>query len=1286
METSSLRRKLWFIFLNYGDQNIERILRRILKKSMKNKLMKYWGIIIVLAVLAGLLVPAMPVSAGPLAWTNQNVPNAINNQLIAGTVNTYVNAPDGKTIFAYDNTARTLYKSVDGGITFITSGIGSVLNGNNSVVALALTTTYATDLTVVAITKTPNQVFRSQDGGATFSSLGIPVSVGAASLTSVSVVNNYFTGGQAILVGYATGAGGGGVAIYTTAGWTDLTTSASSSAAPTVIYPTIAAAPIVGATTLAVNATNAAVTGGATLVVLGGTTPEVVTVTLGAGTTSLTLAAPGVVNATHVAGSAVIPVTASSTLSGPANAGNGAVIINVNPAFVVGTSGVAVIGAGLPTQQFVNYTVAAAGVLTLTNGQTIAVAHVAGEIVAIVGGTGAVVSAASSSWTTVLGTAVAGLDVEAVAFSPTYTADAGIIVVASSTAHTYLRYKLGNQNWDASVVPAQIDNVLPVTAGGTLIADLAFPSDFGMFAPANVAYVALSSGAGANVYRVNASSLGGSSISNNLYVTGSGAAFNAASVAFLGPAATGTLVAGSAAITNAVIYTTTNSYTSAPTWSPAITNPSGCGPVIVNFSPTSNATKYTLYAGTNSSGAPGNTASTHGGLFTSTDSLHFVGVSLLNVFSLSDIRISGFSLLASANKAWVFIRDWSGGPAPTAGDNTMLFNSTDGGNTWTEIYSHVSVVDPTTSGVAAIPPMVGIGGYDYPLQLMRSPTYATDNTLFLRFNIAQIWKSTDNGLTWYGASTPNGLLISSITLIDVNTYWVAAANGTGIYKSGFTTGVNLNGEIPVAIIPFGATDIWVTTWSGSIWRSQDSGVTYNTLGQANFFKDLTGALTAPGLSFDAAYATNKTIYSSSGNTVYRWVIDTNVTWDTITPATGLVNSLGVAVPINGLSVSADDTMYINTTSSNGSTAYAPYYRNASPNMPLSLVTLMWQAMPSTGFVGAASPGPFGMYNTGVQNAASNTFYQVVRSAVAPSVYLSTVPTTQNGYPTQLLTFQDTLVQAPVIVGPAAKAQVETPITLSWTALPNTGGLSVTYQVMVATDPLFAGLVIGPGTANPGTTPGTSYFVPGSLLNPGTTYYWMVSASVPMNSKAGSSSFSVVLAQGGNTLLTNGLFSPAIGATNVVQKPVFQWAAIAGAVSYDFQVADNPVFVNPIDAQTGLNTTVWTETKTMDYGKTYYWRVRAVSASGVASDWANSSFTVMAAPSTALPVTTAPVAPVVVPTITVNIPTQAVPTYTITIPPASTTPPSTPASIWVLIVIGAILIIAVIVLIVRTRRA
>jgi len=101
----------------------------------------------------------------------------------------------------------------------------------------------------------------------------------------------------------------------------------------------------------------------------------------------------------------------------------------------------------------------------------------------------------------------------------------------------------------------------------------------------------------------------------------------------------------------------------------------------------------------------------------------------------------------------------------------------------------------------------------------------------------------------------------------------------------------------------------------------------------------------------------------------------------------------------------------------------------------------------------------------------------------------------------------------------------------------------------------------------------------------------------------------------------------------------------------------------------LTHTVWTWDEDLQYSTTYYWRVRAVVGT-VTSGWTEASFTTMAKP-------VPPQPPIVIP--------PANPPPIINIPPAPAPVYTTPAYLWAVIIIGAILVIAVIVLIVRTRR-
>ena len=127
-----------------------------------------------------------------------------------------------------------------------------------------------------------------------------------------------------------------------------------------------------------------------------------------------------------------------------------------------------------------------------------------------------------------------------------------------------------------------------------------------------------------------------------------------------------------------------------------------------------------------------------------------------------------------------------------------------------------------------------------------------------------------------------------------------------------------------------------------------------------------------------------------------------------------------------------------------------------------------------------------------------------------------------------------------------------------------------------------------------------------------------------------------------------LLSPTYGATDIGTKPLFEWTGVEDATGYSLLVDDDPAFGSPvIDEDLGLQQT-YHPAAALAYETTYSWRV---VASGV--DW------------------TSPPADGIFTTI----PSWPEPVQT-----------GTPWWIWVLIVIGALLAIAVIVLIVRTRRA
>jgi len=150
--------------------------------------------------------------------------------------------------------------------------------------------------------------------------------------------------------------------------------------------------------------------------------------------------------------------------------------------------------------------------------------------------------------------------------------------------------------------------------------------------------------------------------------------------------------------------------------------------------------------------------------------------------------------------------------------------------------------------------------------------------------------------------------------------------------------------------------------------------------------------------------------------------------------------------------------------------------------------------------------------------------------------------------------------------------------------------------------------------------------------------------------------------------------PVIAAENVrAASPSFTWAAVAGADSYNFELSEYPDGDVIVEESVEANGLVISET--LDYLTTYSWRVQAVRE-GETSIWSNAFFT-----------TAAEVLPDEPDTWVIEQePTQIEwpDDITVVVPPIEQT--EIPEYIlWVVVAVGAILVIAVVVLIVRTRR-
>ena len=278
---------------------------------------------------------------------------------------------------------------------------------------------------------------------------------------------------------------------------------------------------------------------------------------------------------------------------------------------------------------------------------------------------------------------------------------------------------------------------------------------------------------------------------------------------------------------------------------------------------------------------------------------------------------------------------------------------------------------------------------------------------------------------------------------------------------------------------------------------------------------------------------------------------------------------------------------------------------------------------------------------------------------------------------RIVTFTDTLATEVVVTSPDDGAIFPrvSDVTLEWETLTGARG----YLWQIARDARFSLVADQDNSAYPTDT--------STALRAGQTYYWRVRVSLDSALVSG-------VAPVGNPLLSRWSATrtfttelggriwhpfqpiagvgPGPGAQDVITKPVFQWNGADWATSYELMLADNAAFTGAT-AKT-LTTTSWVSDTDLGNSTTWYWKVRALSGTSE-SEWSDVGvFTTMAAP-------VAPTPPVViqeVPDIIVEVPP-------ITVPPAVEVVPTPTWALTLIIAIGAILLIAVIILIVRTRR-
>jgi hypothetical protein len=831
-------------------------------------------------------------------------------------------------------------------------------------------------------------------------------------------------------------------------------------------------------------------------------------------------------------------------------------------------------------------------------------------------------------------TATVGLgeDVTQVAYSPNFPIDATRLAIGSNVANgTRVHTLVGTDGgWDVSLATiAVINAAIQGTGDGAAVAiassTIAIPSDFNASSLFNrTLYAGTISGGAAladTVYRVTAASAAPAVALNPLAIFAI-ADQTMSSLVYVGTAASGTLYTGYSVAMFVMQASNAGTATAAvpPTWIPSTAGPTGGTMVYL---------------------APAPDIATSGRIYASS-------IGAESALSVSDDRATFFYQAGLVDTAATVVDDFQAASATelfmvqSNGATISVWKTTDAGATW---YRRLAVASALT-GIVRL-----------------SPNYATDGTAYFGLVTSaaagNMRVTSNGGASWTARTCP--IAVGDIAVKDMYTAYISLAIAGGTVQSTSNGGWTWQPFATVTAAAQIITDIkydvatghiMVGLNNGGVMLSTNSNVSYLPLGVG-----IGGTNTI--VAFDTDYANTNFVYAASvvGGTadVKRFQVGTYTAWLVV----------GSAVPVaapRDLMV-ANGTLYMSDV-----TAAAGFSSCINPTAGLPTAAV-----------------PFTTWNNAIGlGLAANSTITVL--AIAPG---SNVIYGYDAANNLMYTYGDTISGvAPNALGPVGSAIVDAaanPVIFSWENVPG----ALAHQVRWDTRADFFTQRVRAAVAWPTNI---DVQIPGvaASLPSGFTIYWQVRASAPLIGPwSEAQTFETQLAAAAiNSPVPIGLpeGGTVAGGWDTNINPTFQWNAIAFATAYEFQLATDAAFTDLIVDASGANslgvvTAYKLTTGALDYNTTYYWRVRAISASS-STDWSpTAAFTTMAAPEPPAP---PPVEVVTSPAPIINIP-EAPPAQEIVIPPAPAPEQIAPAYIWAIIIIGAVLVIAVIVLIVRTRR-
>ena len=529
-----------------------------------------------------------------------------------------------------------------------------------------------------------------------------------------------------------------------------------------------------------------------------------------------------------------------------------------------------------------------------------------------------------------------------------------------------------------------------------------------------------------------------------------------------------------------------------------------------------------------------------------------------------------------------------------------------------------------------------------------------------------IYYSSDAGQTKmtlrYTNSNMSDIVVESADIVYISTGSSVSKSTNAGFIWGSNKNTNLGGNV-YTIKSVGEGQLVASGVNGYVSYSTDSGATFTKITK-QVDSDFTNVnVAATGLADgDFIYAASNGI---AADNVYRWKMGTSTSWSDIISGSQTANVTGLEI--------MDDVLFATIYDSTAGASYASRVLSASSATSSSV----WSSKSASSTTNGA---PVFNRTTKALKVASGPKLWAVDSSIALN---------------RIFSFSDAVTTTSIAVaGPAddmilgvnRATGTADDVIFTWPRLSK----ATAYDLEIALDEGFTQKVRSEtGIATSPSSAATVVFILGpnaaissgtnSILNYmlGTTYYWRARSSTPVYSPW-STPRSFKVDQAVNFELT----VPTAGASNVPAQPTFVWSPVQGAINYELMVAEDSTFAI-LDFSRSITGTIYKSEETLKHDTTYYWKVRGVFepetlvgrtvVPGAGTDWVMGVFTTAAAPVEDTPVVIIekePAPPAEVKVIEVPVPQpQAIPSYLL----------------WMIIGIGAILIIALIVLIVRTRR-